>query len=126
VPDKEEKVLPAAIHYTEGGPWFPDYRNTDYSKEWFAHMKEYEATLPKQRLLCPFGEFHPSFILAMVIPNMPLIQSEIVKAVVLKRRGCCAHFVSANAQTHHPSTLYLVPPEVKLYFFSSCGSSQPG
>jgi len=57
VPDKEEKVLPAAIHYTEGGPWFPDYRNTDYSKEWFAHMKEYEATLPKQRLLCPFDLF---------------------------------------------------------------------
>ena len=48
---------PKAIHYTEGGPWFPDYRETDYSKEWFDHMKEYEATLPKPRLLCPFERF---------------------------------------------------------------------
>ena len=23
------------IHYTEGGPWFNEYRDCDYSKEWF-------------------------------------------------------------------------------------------
>ena len=40
-----------------GGPWFPDYRETDFAAPWFAHMKEYEATLPKQRLLCPFELF---------------------------------------------------------------------
>jgi hypothetical protein len=40
-----------------GGPWFPDYRTTDFAAPWFAHMKEYEATLPKQRLLCPFELF---------------------------------------------------------------------
>jgi lipopolysaccharide biosynthesis glycosyltransferase len=49
--------LPGAIHYTEGGPWFPDYRTTDYAAPWFEHMKEYEATLPKQRMLCPFELF---------------------------------------------------------------------
>ncbi len=25
---------PRAIHYTEGGPWFENYRNCEYSKEW--------------------------------------------------------------------------------------------
>lgn len=40
-----------------GGPWFPDYRTTDFAAPWFAHMKEYEATLPKARLLCPFELF---------------------------------------------------------------------
>ena len=53
----EGERKPKAIHYTEGGPWFPDYRETDYAKEWFDHMKEYEATLPKPRLLCPFERF---------------------------------------------------------------------
>lgn len=23
----------------EGGPWFPDYRSTDYAKEWFDELK---------------------------------------------------------------------------------------
>lgn len=49
--------LPGAIHYTEGGPWFPDYRNTDYAKEWFDELKKYEATLAKPRLLCPYELF---------------------------------------------------------------------
>jgi len=56
-PADDSKPLPGAIHYTEGGPWFPDYRETDFAAPWFAHMKEYEATLPKQRLLCPFELF---------------------------------------------------------------------
>ena len=25
---------PKAIHYTEGGPWFKDYRNCEYSELW--------------------------------------------------------------------------------------------
>lgn len=53
----ENGKLPQAIHYTEGGPWFPDYRDTDYSKEWFEHMREYEKTLAKPRLLCPFERY---------------------------------------------------------------------
>ena len=28
------------VHYTEGGPWFDDYKNCDYSKDWFANYKE--------------------------------------------------------------------------------------
>ena len=51
--------LPKAIHYTEGGPWFPDYRlkGTDYQQEWFAELKLYEATLAQPRLLCPYERF---------------------------------------------------------------------
>ena len=29
---------PRAIHYTEGGPWFENYRNCEYSKEWKAEL----------------------------------------------------------------------------------------
>lgn len=25
------------IHFTEGGPWFKDYENVDYAKEWFEY-----------------------------------------------------------------------------------------
>jgi hypothetical protein len=28
------------VHYTLGGPYFPEYRNCDYAQEWFA---EYDA-----------------------------------------------------------------------------------
>jgi hypothetical protein len=28
------------IHYTEGGPWFEDYKDCDYSKEWFEYYNE--------------------------------------------------------------------------------------
>ena len=31
--------VPKAVHYTEGGPWFPDYRGTDYCDEWFAELR---------------------------------------------------------------------------------------
>ena len=29
---------PNAIHYTEGGPWFKNYRNCEYSKEWISEL----------------------------------------------------------------------------------------
>lgn len=29
---------PALLHYTEGGPFYPDYANCGYSKEWFAEF----------------------------------------------------------------------------------------
>lgn len=48
---------PGAIHYTEGGPWFPDYRETDYSAEWFEELKDYEKTLTRKRKLCPYELF---------------------------------------------------------------------
>ena len=28
------------IHYTEGGPWFEDYRECDYSEDWFRNHDE--------------------------------------------------------------------------------------
>ena len=28
------------VHYTEGGPYFKDYKNCDYSEEWFDTFKE--------------------------------------------------------------------------------------
>ena len=49
--------LPKAVHYTEGGPWFPDYRNTDYAAQWMQYLAEYEKTLQKPRLLCPYERF---------------------------------------------------------------------
>jgi len=55
-----EGELPGFVHYTEGGPWFPDYRedeDTDYRAEWEEELKEFEATLPTTRLLCPYERF---------------------------------------------------------------------
>ena len=49
--------VPKAIHWTEGGPWFPDYRSTDYAQLWFDELKAYEATLPAPRRLCPYELF---------------------------------------------------------------------
>ena len=28
------------VHYTEGGPWFEQYKDCDYSQDWFANYKE--------------------------------------------------------------------------------------
>lgn len=28
------------IHYTKGGPWFEDYKDTDYADEWFKYYRE--------------------------------------------------------------------------------------
>lgn len=33
---------PRALHYTEGGPWFANYRNCDYSEVW----RDYESDMP--------------------------------------------------------------------------------
>ena len=36
---------PRALHYTEGGPWFKNYRNCDYHQEWkdvLSSMMEYK------------------------------------------------------------------------------------
>lgn len=63
----ENGKKPGAIHYTEGGPWFPDYRDTDYAAEWFEELAEYEKTLTKTRLLCPYELFSTA-----TPPNAPL------------------------------------------------------
>ena len=36
---------PKAIHYTDGGPWFPEYHNTQYSKLWLNELKKYHDQL---------------------------------------------------------------------------------
>ena len=28
------------VHFTRGGPWFPEYRDCEFSKEWF---EEYDS-----------------------------------------------------------------------------------
>ena len=28
------------IHFTEGGPWFSEFEEVDYSDEWFTHYSE--------------------------------------------------------------------------------------
>ena len=40
VGEYEHKEDVKNIHFTEGGPWFDDYKNCDYSKDWFANYKE--------------------------------------------------------------------------------------
>ena len=40
VGEYEHKEDVKNIHFTEGGPWFDDYKNCDYSKDWFANFKE--------------------------------------------------------------------------------------
>ena len=42
---------PRAIHYTDGGPWFKDYKQTYYSKFWWDEYNEYIDTRGEQRTL---------------------------------------------------------------------------
>jgi len=51
--------VPSAIHWTEGGPWFPDHRavGVDYQQEWLDELSSYEKTLSSKRELCPFELF---------------------------------------------------------------------
>lgn len=34
---------PDVIHYTEGGPWFPEYRNCPYSDLWLEEYEDFQA-----------------------------------------------------------------------------------
>lgn len=36
---------PKALHYTEGGPWFPEYENCDYAYHWYKARISYEEYL---------------------------------------------------------------------------------
>ena len=42
---------PRAIHYTEGGPWFDNYKHTHYSEYWWNEYDEYIAASGQQRTL---------------------------------------------------------------------------
>ncbi|MGI9390751.1 MAG: hypothetical protein ACR2O1_11895 [Boseongicola sp.] len=37
-------ALPNAVHFTRGGPWFEDWQNVDFAKEWIAEADAYKAT----------------------------------------------------------------------------------
>lgn len=42
---------PKAIHYTDGGPWFPNYKTTHYSDIWWNYYDRYINTSGKPRTL---------------------------------------------------------------------------
>lgn len=35
-----KSIAPKNIHYTRGGPWFKDYKNVEYAKDWLAEYGE--------------------------------------------------------------------------------------
>lgn len=44
-------VLPKAIHYTSGGPWFDAWQSCDYAQEWFQEKEEYKRTHMIQKVI---------------------------------------------------------------------------
>jgi len=40
VDEYEHKDDVKNVHYTKGGPWFEDYKDCDYSQDWFYNYKE--------------------------------------------------------------------------------------
>ena len=48
---KESKTnKPSIIHYTEGGPWFEQYRNCEYADLWNTYKDEYLESTKKTRI----------------------------------------------------------------------------
>jgi len=48
-----EDGTPKALHYTEGGPWFEEYQDCEYAKEWYkgkANYLEYELEESKKKI----------------------------------------------------------------------------
>ncbi|TVV72102.1 glycosyltransferase [Sphingomonas solaris] len=43
-------ATPAAIHFTNGGPWFPEWQSVDYADLWRAEERRYRASLNEGRL----------------------------------------------------------------------------
>ena len=37
---KKDDGVPRAIHYTEGGPWFKNYRNCEFNRDWKKCLQE--------------------------------------------------------------------------------------
>jgi hypothetical protein len=42
---KESLKNTKLLHYTEGGPWFENYKDHPYGDIWFRHLGEYLTTL---------------------------------------------------------------------------------
>ena len=44
---------PKAIHYTDGGPWFDNYKHTMYSQQWWDEYYDFTSTTKQPRTLSP-------------------------------------------------------------------------
>ena len=51
-----EQGHPAALHYTEGGPWFKEYQYCDYAVDWLLVERDYHKQNRKNKVQKP-GEF---------------------------------------------------------------------
>jgi hypothetical protein len=38
-------IKPKAVHYTDGGPWLQEYKNTEYSTEWQQYQQQLQADI---------------------------------------------------------------------------------
>ena len=47
---------PAALHYTEGGPWFKEYQRCEYAIDWLLTERQYQKNRSKNKIQKP-GEF---------------------------------------------------------------------
>lgn len=47
---KPSKNLPAALHYTNGGPWFQNCVDVDYATEWLQAFMEMKKKLKRQQI----------------------------------------------------------------------------
>jgi lipopolysaccharide biosynthesis glycosyltransferase len=50
---------PKVIHYTEGGPWFPNYENCEYGALWERERADYEKTLVPVIPIHPYSTLPP-------------------------------------------------------------------
>ena len=44
-----EDGKPSALHYTEGGPWFEQYKDCEYAKEWYQAKSNYFDTAMQEK-----------------------------------------------------------------------------
>jgi hypothetical protein len=51
VAEYEKNADAKILHYTNGGPWFFDFRECDYSREWFAEQRHMNDCGPPHKYL---------------------------------------------------------------------------
>jgi hypothetical protein len=47
---KPAQGTPKAVHFTRGGPWFPNWQNVDYGDLWRAERDAMQAGQPERKL----------------------------------------------------------------------------
>jgi len=50
---KPDEGLPSIVHYTRGGPWFPQWQDVDYGELWTAERDEYLHENPPAKSASP-------------------------------------------------------------------------